>query len=418
MNGSLRAVFRSAAMRMLLAREWLEAGATFNPVSTKLREDPYTVYRRLREKDPVHRSRLFDGWVLSKHAHVDTVLRDQHHFANDVRNAADNVPQHSQNEVHSMLYLDPPDHTRLRSLVSQAFTRGAIQTLQPRIEKIVDELLDQVNSDQPFDAIQTLADPLPVIVISELLGVPPEDRDRFKAWSTDVARVLEPRETRQDWKLIDQAREALMAYFDPIVEARYEEPRDDLISALATAEEEGDKLTHQEVLVTLLLLLVAGNETTTNLIGNGLLALLQHPDQLARLRQDPSLIDSAIEELLRFDSPVQIDSRTALADQEIGGKPIRRGQQVLLLIGAANRDPDAFPDPDVLDLSRTVRSHMSFGRGIHHCLGAPLARMEAQVAFGRLLERFPQMRLAGKPRFRDRVVLRGLQSLAVEVGGE
>ena len=406
-------------MRMLLVREWLEAGATFNPVSTKLREDPYTVYRRLREKDPVHRSRLFDGWVLSKHGHVDTVLRDQHHFANDVRNAADNVPEHIQDEAHSILYLDPPDHTRLRSLVSQAFTRGAIQVLQPRIEEIVDALLDQVNSDQTFDVIQTLAYPLPVIVISELLGVPAEDRDRFKAWSSEVARIPEPGQTRQDWQRIDQAREALMAYFDPIVEARFEEPRDDLISALATAEEEGAKLTHQEVLVTLmLLLLVAGNETTTNLIGNGLLALLQHPDQLARLRQDPSLMDSAIEELLRFDSPVQIDSRTALADQVIGGKPIMRGQQVLLLIGAANRDPDAFPDPDVLDLSRTARSHMSFGRGIHHCLGAPLARMEGQVAFGKLLERFPHMRLAGKPRFRDRVVLRGLQSLPVEAVGE
>ena len=363
MNGAPRAVFRSAAVRMLLVREWLEAGATFNPVSAKLREDPYTVYRRLREKDPVHRSRLFDGWVLSKHAHVDTVLRDQHHFANDVRNAADNMPEQTQDEVHSMLYLDPPDHTRHRSLVGQAFTRGAIQVFKPRVEEIVDELLDQVNSNQPFDAIQTLANPLPVIVISELLGVPPEDRDRFKAWSTEVARVLEPRETRQR---INQAREALMAYFDPIVEARYEEPRDDLISALSSAEEEGDKLTHQEVLITLMLLLVAGNETTTNLIGNGLLALLQHPDQLARLRQDPSLIDSAIEELLRYDSPVQIDSRTALADQVIDGKQIKRGQQVLLLIGAANRDPDAFPDPDVLDLSRTARSHMSFGRGIHH----------------------------------------------------
>ena len=334
MKRLLRQTFRSGAMRMLLVREWLEAGAAFNPVSTKLREDPYTVYRRLREHDPVHRSRLFDGWVLSKHAHVDTVLRDQHHFANDVRNAADNLPEHAQDEVHSMLYLDPPDHSRHRSLVSQAFTRGAIQVIKPRIEAIVDELLDQVNGDQPFDAMQALAYPLPVIVISELLGVPPEDRDRFKAWSTDVASVLEPRETSQDWKRIDQARQELMAYFEPIVEARFEEPRDDLISALATAEEEGDKLTHQEVLVTLMLLLVAGNETTTNLIGNGLLALLQHSDQLARLRQDSSLMESAIEELLRFDSPVQIDSRTAMANQEIGSKPVRRGQQVLLLIGA------------------------------------------------------------------------------------
>ncbi|PKB84057.1 MAG: hypothetical protein BZY88_00805 [SAR202 cluster bacterium Io17-Chloro-G9] len=403
---------------MLLLREWLDAGATFNPISPKLRTDPYTVYRRLREKDPVHRSRLFNGWVLSKHAHVDSVLRDQHHFANDVRNAADSVSQDGQDEVHSMLYLDQPDHTRLRSLVSQAFTRGATQVLQPRIEGIVDELLDRVDTGQPFDAIESLAYPLPVIVISELLGVPTEDREQFKAWSTEVAKVLEPRETRQDWQSIDRARNELMAYFEPIIEARYEEPRDDLISALAMAEEEGDKLTHQEVLVTLMLLLVAGNETTTNLIGNGLLALLQHRGQLGRLRQDPSLIPSAIEELLRFDSPVQIDSRTALADQVIDGKHIKRGQQVLLLIGAANRDPDAFPDPNVLDLTRDARSHISFGRGIHHCLGSHLAIMEGRVAFAKLLERFPRMRLAGKPRFSDRVVLRGLQSLPVKAGSE
>ena len=402
---------------MLLAREWLDARVSFNPVSSKLRRDPYPIYRKLRERDPVHRSRLFDGWVLSKHADVDAVLRDHQRFANDVRNAVDDLSDESRNDVQSILYLDPPDHTRLRSLVSTAFTRGAVEAMQPRIEQIVDDLLDQVGDARRFDAIQALANPLPVIVIAEMVGVPPEDRDRFKGWSSDVAAMVEPRMSRQERGRYQQSREALLEYFDAIVEERRVEPRDDLVSALAAAEEEGAKLSHEELLVTLMLLLVAGNETTTNLIGNGLLALLRHSDQLAHLREDPRLIEPAIEELLRFDSPVQIDSRTALEDLVLGGKSINKGQQVILLIGAANRDPGVFPNPESLDFGRDEHSHLSFGRGIHHCLGAPLARVVGQIAFLKLLERFPHLRLAGRPRFRNRVVLHGLSSLPVAVDG-
>ena len=409
----IKRIIRSVAIRVLLAREWLDTRVTFNPTSRRFIMDPYPTYTRLQKKDPVHWSRLIKCWIVSTHRDVDAVLRDYKRFANDVRNAKDQLAEEQLNEVHSMLYLDPPDHTRLRSLVSQAFTRGAIEAMYPRIEQIVDDLLDQVNDGQPFDAMETLAYPLPIIVISEMLGVPPEDRERFREWSDDLAGSLEPGLSAEEFRLINQSLEALTNYFDGIIMERRAEPRDDLISALNAAEEGGEKLTHQELLMTLTLLLVAGNETTKNLIGNGLYALLQHPEQLARLRLKPELIPSAVEELLRYDSPVQMDTRTALEDLAIGSKQIKKGQEVVLLIGSANRDADAFHDPDNLVIDREEYNHMSFGRGIHHCLGAQLAQVEGEVALRKLVGRYPHIGLAGKPRHNDRVVLRGLQSLPI-----
>ena len=415
MKRMLQRAVRLVAMRVLIAREWLETRATFDPVSSKFAQDPYPFYQRLRERDPVHRSRLFNGWVLSKFSDVDAVLRDHSRFSNDDRSLGETAPDARGDDVHSMLYLDPPDHTRLRSLVTKAFSARSIESLQSRIEQIVDQLLDQAESKGRFDIIEALAYPLPVIVIAEMLGVPPEDRDRFKRWSDDVARILEPRSSREEVQSAMDSRTALMEYFDGIVEEHRKEPKDDLVSALIVAQEEGDKLSHEEILVTLLLLLVAGNETTRNLIGNGMLALLRHPDELAQLRANPDLLEPAVEELLRFDSPVQIDSRAALEDLELHGKPIRKGQRVICLVGSANRDIDVFDQSDRLDFGRENQSHISFGRGIHHCLGASLARLEAQVAFRNLLQRFPQILLAQKPRYRRRVALRGLESLVVDV---
>ena len=404
------------AIRVLLAREWLDTGVTFNPTSRRFLNNPYKTYARLKKKDPVHWSRLIKAWVVSAHRDVDAGLREHKRFGNDYRNSQEHLSEDQVNEVHSMLYLDPPDHTRLRSLVSQAFTRGAIEAWYARIEQIVDELLDQVRDKKRFDAMEALAYPLPIIVISEMLGIPAEDRGRFRKWSDDLAGSLEPRLSEKEIQIINQSLESLTDYFDGIITERSAIPRDDFVTALNAAEEEGEKLTHQEVLMTLTLLLVAGNETTKNLIGNGLLALLQHPEQLAKLHLEPELTPSAVEELLRYDCPVQMDGRTAMEDVEIGGKQIAKGQGVLMLIGSANRDTVAFHDPDMLLIDREVHGHVSFGRGIHHCLGAQLAQVEGQVALRKLIQRYPDIRLAGKPRRNDRIVLRGLESLPIEVG--
>ncbi len=315
-----------------------------------------------------------------------------------------------------MLFTDPPDHTRLRGLVSKAFTPRSIGAMGPRVREIVDELLDEIDESGEVDIIDALAFPLPMIVIAEMLGVPAKDRDRFRAWSAPVARTLEPTITQDELHNAAEAAKELQAYFEQLIAVRRDAPGEDLMSLLIAAEEEGDSLSQAELLVTLRLLLVAGNETTTNLIANGLLALLDHPEQLARLREQPTLIDSAIDELLRFDSPVQTDGRTAIENLEISGHTIRAGEQVLLLLGAANRDPNHFADPEELDIGREDTSHIAFGRGLHHCLGAPLARLEAAATLQALLARFSRIELAGdRPRFKDHIVLRGLESLPVHL---
>ncbi len=414
MERHLRAALLPFIVRTLMARERLESGVSFNLFSAGLAADPYPLYRRLRERDPVHRSRLIDGWVVSRHADVDAALRDHKRFGNDRVAASDENLRFSPDHPRSMLYRDPPDHTRLRSLVSKAFTPRSVSALRPRIEKIVDGLLDALYGTESFDVIDSLAYPMPVIVIAEMLGIPPEDRDEFRGWSDDVARSIEPLLEEKVARRGEQSMKALQEYLSAIIERRRSDPRDDLISALIQAEEEGDKLTHEELLLTLVLLLVAGNETTKNLVGNGLLALLRHPEELAALRENPQLMESAIDELLRYDSPVQTDGRTALEDAQIGGQSIQKGQYVILLIGAANRDPDVFDDPDRLDVRRDAGRHMSFGRGIHHCLGAPLARIEGEIMFRKLLERYPRINLSATPRFRRQIVLRGVESLRVQ----
>ena len=248
-----------------------------------------------------------------------------------------------------------------------------------------------------------------------MLGVPAEDRARFREWSDDIALSVNPLLNSEQIERVQQATEELFDYFEGIIEQRRQTPQNDMISALLAAEEEGDRLTHEELLSTLMLLLVAGNETTRNLIGNGMLALLKSPAQLQRLRDHPELLDSAINELLRYDSPVQIDSRNAIDDVEIGGKRIAAGQRILAIVGAANRDPKVFANPDELDIGRDEVSHLSFGRGIHYCLGSPLAILEGRIAFTSLLERFSSIRLASDPVFKEQIVLRGVEELWVEV---
>jgi cytochrome P450 len=264
-----------------------------------------------------------------------------------------------------------------------------------------------------MDVIRDFAYPLPVIVIAEMLGVPPQDRDKFKHWSDDLGEGLEPILTPEQIRRADRSVVEIGEYFRGIIRERRKDPRDDMVSALAAAEEQGDRLNEDELLATLILLLAAGNETTTNLIGNGLLALLRNPGELRRLRDAPALMDTAIEELLRYDSPVQMTFRTALQDLEVGGHPVRKGQPCALILGAANRDPAVFPEPDTLDLGRTGARHFSFGYGNHFCLGAPLARVEGRIALDTLLRRMPYLRLGGRPEWRPTLVLRGLRTLPV-----
>ena len=403
----VKGAVKSAAVAALLAWERAESGVSYDPTSPKVRAYPYDVYEKIRRKDPVHRLRMVNGWILTEYADVDRVLRDHKRFSNE---SADSVVDYK-----SFLGMDPPDHTRLRGLVSRAFTPRSVSALAPRIERVVRELLDALEGRDKFDLIESFAYPLPITVIAEMMGVPPEDMGLFERWSNDISLVIEPTVTDEQRARIRDSSQSLFDYFEGIMERRRREPKDDIISALMAVEDAGDRLTHDELLATLLLLLVAGNETTRNLIGNGTLALIKHPDQMARLRDDPDLMESAIHEMLRYDSPVQLDGRDAVEDVEIGGKRIRAGQRVISSLGAANRDPSAFTNPNALDISRAEKSHISFGRGIHHCLGAPLAVLEGRIAFAGLLERFASFTLLAEPRYRDQVVLRGVRELWVEV---
>ena len=415
---AMRQAIRSAVANAVLVRERWQSGVAYNPLSSRMAQDPYPAYAALRERDPVHRSRLMNAWVFTRHSDVDAILRDHRNFSNDprkgelTRRQRLNLPA---DDEFTMLLLDPPDHKRLRALVNKAFTPKAVNALEAHIRSLLGSLLDDIDDPaDAFDLMEAVAQPLPIIVIAEMLGVPPEDRARFKVWSEQRARVLEPAIEPEERAVAEAASRASDDYFRPIIEARRAAPQGDIVSALAQAEDEGDRLTEREMLNMLRLLLIAGNETTTNLIGNGILALLRHPDQLRRLREDRSLIPSAVDELLRFDSPVQTDFRRALADCEVNGFALRRRQNVVLLLGAANRDPDVFEDPDRLDIGRSEGSHLSFGRGIHHCIGAPLARLEGRVVLETLLERYSRIDLLDpRPRFRNGIVLRGLLSLPV-----
>jgi len=378
-----------------------------HPLLVQFREDPYPLYHYLLAAAPVQWNDLLGAWTVARYADVVLTLTDP-------RFSADRVGlQPDAYVAKSMLVSDPPDHTRLRTLVQQAFTPRMIDQLRPRIAAIVDDLLAQ--TDETFDVVEDLAYPLPVIVIAELLGIPPEDRQTFKDWSATLAASLDPLVTPELMDQATAARQALHAYLRGIIAERRRAPKSDLISALVAAEERGDVLTEPELVVMCSLLLVAGHETTVNLIGNGTLALLHHPTEMQRLQATPALLGSAIEELLRFDAPVQMTGRIVTEDLRIGGQPIRRGDFVLPLLGAANRDPAQFSEPDTLNLARNPNPHVGFGRGIHFCLGAPLARVEAQIAIGALLERFPNLRLNGAPLRRDQITLRGLASLPVTV---
>ena len=404
------------------------AGPALLLQSPQFLEDPYPVYAMFRKTNPVFRAPIPGhtgpgAFLLTRYAEIQHVLRDGR-FSADRRRAAlleenaDRIPAALIGEeggLRSMLIMDPPDHTRVRGLVSKAFTPRRVAELRPRIEEIVDELLDDAARGGELEVIGDFAAPLPAIVIAELLGVPAEDHRTFKQWSSELI-ALAPLADPSRLGEVQQKLDRILDYLRGIIAERRAAPRDDLISAMIAAQEERDALSDAELLATSNLLLIAGHETTTNLIGNGLLALLRHPGELARLRAHPELVRSAVEELLRFDSPVQATGRVATEDVELGGERVGKGALLITVIGAANRDPEIFPDPDRLDVGREDNRHLSFGFGTHFCLGAPLARLEGELAFRALLARFPKLELATDAvRHRPNPFLRGLEALPVRV---
>jgi cytochrome P450 len=396
--------------------------STLNFFDPEFLADPYPAYHRLRAEDPVHHHPL-GFYVLTRYEDVAVVLRDARFGKGGYQALMEGrfgAAADGSRLALSMLFRDPPDHTRLRALVSQAFTPRVVETLRPHIQAIVDGLLTGPTEAGTMDVIEELAYPLPVTVISELMGVPVADRDTVKGWSHAIARALDAIVLPASPELIERGRRAtteMAGYFRALAEGRRRRPGEDLLSGLVAAEEAGDRLSEEELLATCILLYVAGHETTVNLVGNGLLALLRHPAESRRLREDPARVPGAIEELLRYDGPVQRVGRIAVADTEIGGVPIPAGALVMSLPGAANRDPAHFAEPDRLDVTRHEPRHLAFGSGIHYCLGAPLARLEAQAAIGTLLRRFPALTLAvERPVWRPSSTLRGLESLPVALG--
>jgi len=394
----------------------------FDLVSPAVRRNPHPVYAQMRAEAPVarlaHAEMGEHPWLLTRYNDCVNLLKDDR-FTKDYRrrpgfNVADRGMEAAAMLNRHMLTVDPPDHTRLRGLVHKAFTPKMVNELSGRIQEITDDLIDQIQHQHSTDFIKDFAFPLPVTVIAELLGVPTTDRDKFREWSQTI--VIEGVKGTNPDKVATMALEFMM-YFHEMFDKRRAEPKDDLISGLVQIEEAGDKLEPQELISMVFLLLVAGHETTVNLIGNGTLTLLNHPDQMQLLRANPDLIQSAVEEMLRYEGPVGASSmRWAMEDVELHGQVIPAGDMVLASLLAADRDPAVFENPDTFDITRQNNKHIAFGSGIHYCLGAPLARLEGAIAINTVLRRLPNLKLAVNPdelEWGDTVLLHGLRSMPV-----
>jgi cytochrome P450 len=395
-----------------------EFEALFDPAN---RAHPYELYAALRERGPFTRMNGLIG-VVADHETCAKVLRDPAMSSDRANSQLGRMRQvqldeGDQTPTVSFLSMDPPDHTRLRRLVSKAFTAKVIAGMRPRVQAVVDELFAAFPTDGQVDIVPRLAYPLPVRIITEMLGVPLEDHDRFEHWSRMLVRGLDPMMSFADDSIlaeIDKASQDLAAYFVDLIAKRRRDLGEDLLSKLVLAEEEGDQLTEAELVATCILLLVAGHETTANLIANGVLALLSHPDQLSALRADPSLIDGTVDEILRYDPPVQLTTRVVTQETTIGSVTVPEGGVLLMLLAAANRDPEVFADPDRFDITRDARKHLSFAAGAHFCLGAPLARLEASVALTAFAQRLTDPVLdAESLRYRAHVNLLGPEQMIV-----
>lgn len=388
------------------------------------RADPYSRYRQVRDVAPVHHSAATDVWYLTDYPHSKSVLHDPRFgrgsdllsgrmaAMDDADTARRRAELRSGSE--NMLFADPPEHTRLRGLVSRAFTPRRVEAMRSEIATLAEPCFDAMADAGEVDVMDVLAFPLPVAVIGELVGVPPEDREQFRWLVRDTTAMIEAVPDSDALARAERSMREMRAYFDDLVDRRRTEPADDLLSALIELEDNGDRLSRGELISTAILLFAAGFETTTNLIGNGLRTALEHPGQLERIREDPSLIPSAVDEILRYESPVQLDARTALVDADIAGTAVPAGTFVITFLGAGNRDPAIYPDPETFDVSRDGAEPLSFGWGIHHCLGAHLARAEGQEVLRGVLDRFSSIELVDDhATWRSSVTLRGLEHLRV-----
>jgi pimeloyl-[acyl-carrier protein] synthase len=395
----------------------------FAPFSPEFRADPYRVYAELRRHDPVHwcPAPAPGFWFATRYADVAMILKEPR-FGREVRRvlppeAFPPIPERHrplQEMVERwFVFRDPPDHTRLRGLVNRAFTPRTVESLRPHIQEIADSLVEAAAAGGTLDVVNDYAFPLTVTVIAQMLGVPPADRERFKAWANELLGAIDIGATDEITTRASRATVALEDYLRDLVGRRRREPRQDLISSLIAAEQEGDRLTEEELLATCILLLFGGHETTKNVIGNGAWSLLGAPAEMERLRRDPELMRPAFEELMRYESPLQMAFRYVMEDTELGGRALRRGQMIWGGVGAANRDPACFDDPDRLDVGRAHNPHLGLGRGIHFCVGASLARAEGTIALATLLRRLQGLRLLEPPAWRPTVILRGLASLRV-----
>ncbi|HEV7762639.1 MAG TPA: cytochrome P450 [Acidimicrobiales bacterium] len=404
----------------------IDATVAFNPFEPGYAEDPYAQFAALRAADPVHASPL-GVWMLFAYDDIHRLLRepglsveDRHAHPTPLTELAASVrggDGSTERGNLAMLNRDPPDHTRLRRLVSKAFTPRTIQQLRPRVQALVDSTLDEAERQGGLELISQFAFTLPFAVITELLGMPDTDTDQLRSWSGTLVRSLEPVVDADTLRAIDAAAENMYGLISEAIAAKRQAPADDLLSALIAAEENGDVLHDDELAEQVMLLYLAGHETTVNLIGNGVLALLRHPDQLAALRADPELATNAVDELLRYDSPVQMTRRVTLTETAVGGHVIEAGAFVVLAVASANRDPAHFgPDAGRLDLARAdAGEHLSFGGGHHYCLGASLARLEGQVAIGSLVGRFGRIEATAEPVWNGRINLRGIERLPLTV---
>jgi cytochrome P450 len=401
----------------------LSANEFFTP---EFLRDPYPTYRRYLDGRGLQFLNLHGGvWAAFKHADCSTFLRDPRLSAKRTGTLIDEFPADRQKEFAElartlslwMLFFDAPEHTRLRTLMNKGFSPVAIESLRPRVEKIVDQQLMRLRKNHQIDILPQFAHPLPAYVIAEMLSVPESLHEQFVRWSNAIATLFgNPYRTLDDLVAAQQAIHGLTSYFREAVAVRRQQKGTDLISLLMEIEEDGDVLTEEELYAQCVMLLFGGHETTRNLIGNGLYTLLRHPEQAAELRDSPELIRSAVEELLRYESPVQYTGRMVLQDFEFCGIPARRGQEIIFMLGAANRDASRFNDPDRLDLKRANNAHLAFGAGAHFCIGNQLARLEGRVAILKILQHFPQMRLASKqPEWLPNFSFRGLKTLPVEV---